>query len=73
MWAIFDRVRTCHKSDIKSRKPDSKIAWSFDPYGFPYPVPLLLLQIFTLFNSSHLLTHSLSLSISIGVRKRGGI
>jgi hypothetical protein len=36
MWAIFDRVSMCHKSDIKSRKPDSKIAWSSDPYRFPY-------------------------------------
>ena len=35
---IFGRVRTCHKSDIEGRKPDSKIAWSSDPYGFPYLV-----------------------------------
>jgi hypothetical protein len=35
--AIFGGVYTCHKSDIEGRKPDSKIAWSFDPYGFPYP------------------------------------
>jgi hypothetical protein len=35
MQAIFGWVRTCHKSDIEGRKPDSKIAWSSDPYRFP--------------------------------------
>jgi hypothetical protein len=36
VFVIFGGVCTCHKSDIEGRKPDSKIAWSFDPYGFPY-------------------------------------
>jgi hypothetical protein len=35
MWAIFGGVARA-ESNIKSRKPKSKIAWSSDPYGFPY-------------------------------------
>jgi hypothetical protein len=40
--AIFGGVRTYHKSDIEGRKPDSKIAWSLDPYRFPYQANLQL-------------------------------